>query len=388
MNDRKAEDETVPLSETLTVSADVTAGPAPSAASSLSKEDLLERFQDIVRSRAIYYPVAYDLRRQVGRGRQGVVFLGVYHGARGCITRHAIKVFDPSIYGGGEGYWTDMGRIASQISRLQTVRSPYLVSRDGYEEAGGIGYTQMEFIDGIDLRALMGRAHLRRAHMRSNDKTWARFMDVIFRVDDHSISFQPGVAIYIMRRVLRGLEQLHLHGFAHGDLKPANCMIDRLGNLKVIDYGRAVRLGERVSLLFGTPYYMAPEIHERHPAQAQADLYSVGILGLELLMGSRLSHGRTEKELLEFKRNLPDQLDTLLPAHVLANSDFVNMLHRLIHASPEKRYESAREAESGADGLSEVHRQLVKTDQDADYGRELENYLAKLVDPRTNEVEM
>ena len=374
-------------SETLTAT-DCPTAPAERASGAVGKDRLMERFQDIMRSRAIYYPVAYDLRRQVGRGRQGVVFLGEHHGARGCTTRYAIKVFDPSIYSEAEGYWTDMGRIASQISRLQTVRSPYLVSRDGYEESGGIGYTHMEFIDGVDLRELMGRAHLRRAQMRSSDEAWARFTDVVFRIAKNGVSFQPGIAIYIMRRVLRGLEQLHLHGFAHGDVKPANCMIDRLGNVKVIDYGRAVRLGECVSLLFGTPYYMAPEIHERRPAQAQTDLYSAGILGLELLTGSRLIQARSEEELRAFKLALPDRLDELLPPHVLENKDFVNMLHRLIHPVPEERYGSAREAESGAEGLSEVHRQLVKIDQDADYGRELENYISKLVDPRTNEVEM
>jgi serine/threonine protein kinase len=386
MKDAASETAGPDPTETLTVTAGDTPSPA-AAEGRVDKELLLERFQEILRARAIYYPVAYDLRRQVGRGRQGVVFLGVHNGARGCSTRYAIKVFDPSVYREAEGYWTDMGRIASQISRLQSERSPYLVSREGYEESGGIGYTHMEFIDGIDLRQLLGRSHLRRAQVRASRKAWAHFTDVIFRVGDEGVCFQPGVAIYIMRRVLRGLEQLHLYGFAHGDVKPANCMVDRLGNVKVIDYGRAVRLGERVSLLFGTPYYMAPEIHERERAQAQSDLYSVGILGLELLMGRRLTNARTEEDLLAFKRTLPERLKELLPPHVLENSYFVDMLHRLISASPEGRYASAREAESGTNGLSEVHRQLVKTDQDAEYGRELENYMAKLVDPRTNEVE-
>ena len=111
-------------------------------------------------------------------------------------------------------------------------------------------------------------------------------------------------------------------------------------------------------------------------------------LALALLTGTRLTRARTDEELLTFKRQLHGRLEALLPPHVQENRDFVEMLQRLTHPSPEGRYASAREAESGTEGLSEVHRQLVKMDQDADYGRELEHYMSKLIDPRTKEVEM
>ena len=65
-------------------------------------------------------------------------------GARGCVTRHAIKLFDPSIYGSAKKYWTDMARIAAQTSKLQLVKNPALVAPDIYEESNGIGYIQME----------------------------------------------------------------------------------------------------------------------------------------------------------------------------------------------------------------------------------------------------
>ena len=90
----------------------------------LGKEELVKRYHALLRANAIYYPVAYQFLEELGRGRQGVVFLGLRQGARGCVTRHAIKVFDPGIYKSTETYWTDMGRIASQISSLQTMRTP------------------------------------------------------------------------------------------------------------------------------------------------------------------------------------------------------------------------------------------------------------------------
>ncbi|HEY8240768.1 MAG TPA: hypothetical protein VIH35_04940, partial [Kiritimatiellia bacterium] len=95
---------------------------------------LVGNYRAIVEARAIYYPVAYRFVRELGRGRQGIVYLGLRQGARGSVTRHAIKIFDPGIYPSAKKYWTDMGRIAAQTTRLQTVKSPNLVTPDIYEE--------------------------------------------------------------------------------------------------------------------------------------------------------------------------------------------------------------------------------------------------------------
>ena len=128
---------------------------------------LVANFNAIVEERAIYYPVAYRFLRELGRGRQGIVYLGLRQGARGSVTRHAIKVFDPGIYANAKKYWTDMGRIAAQTSKLQTVKNPNLVAPDIYEEYNGIGYVQMERVDGVGLRYLLDGKHLERVKARS-----------------------------------------------------------------------------------------------------------------------------------------------------------------------------------------------------------------------------
>jgi len=359
----------------------------PEGASSTSlrkgSEQLIENYHALINAHAIYYPVAYRFLRELGRGRQGVVFLGLRQGARGCVTRHAIKLFDPSIYPNAKKYWTDMGRIAAQISKLQLVKSPNLVSREIYEESNGIGYIQMEVVDGFSLRHLLQEEHLEEVHERSSEKEWARFTDSIFRFYHENLCIQPGVALYIMRQILRGLETLHEMGFVHSDVKPANIMIDRLGNVKLIDFGRAVIAKEKVSLLLGTPLYMAPEIHRREPNLVQSDLYSLGLVGLEMLRGQPLvdTTGMTEADLLEFKMTLPERLPDLLPDYVRQNTQFVAVLQRFLNPDPEKRYPSAEEAEVGSEGLLLVHRQLVQLGKDTEYGRELENYLEKLMRP-------
>ena len=350
---------------------------------------LVANFQAIVQARAIYYPVAYRFLKELGRGRQGIVYLGLRQGARGSVTRHAIKVFDPSIYPNAKKYWTDMGRIAAQTSRLQTIRNPNLVSPDIYEEYNGVGYMQMELIDGVGLRYMLDGAHFERAKRNSTPQEWANFNDVIFRRSGNKVAIQPGIAVYIMRNALRGLEVLHEQGFIHCDVKPANIMLDQHGYVKVIDFGRATTINEKVSFLLGTPAYMAPELHRREPAVIQSDIYSVGFVGVEMLRGEPLIKGKelSETELLAFKIKLFEKLPEFLPDHVRQNTKFVDLLRRFLDPDPQKRYPNAQEAESGKHGLIIVHKQLALLGKDTEYGRELENYLAKLVDPRTGQIE-
>lgn len=357
--------------------------PTPAAGGGRGSRQLAANYQAIVNARAIYYPVAYRFLKELGRGRQGIVFLGLRQGARGCVTRHAIKLFDPSIYPSAKKYWTDMGRIAAQTSKLQLVKSPILVSPEIYEESNGIGYIQMEVVDGCSLRSLLDGEHLEIVRSRSTPAEWARYTDAIFRLDGGKLRIQPGVALYIMRQILRGLETLHEMGFVHCDVKPANVMIDRLGYVKLIDLGRAVRINERVSILLGTPLYMAPEIHRREPNLVQSDIYSVGLVGLEMLRGEPLmsSPKMSESDLLAMKMELPKRLPDLLPDYVRQNAQFVVLLQRFLEADPMRRYPNAEEAEVGSQGLLLVHRQLAQLGKDTEYGRELENYLAKFLPP-------
>ena len=351
------------------------------AVGGMTLDHLQEHYAAILRARALYYPVAYQFLRELGRGRQGIVFLGLRQGARGCVTRHAIKLFDPGIYPSAEKYWTDMGRIAMQTSRLQAIRSPNLVARDVYEEANGIGYLQMEPIEGVDLRYFLDGKHLDAVKARGRREEWARFADVIFRITEGRMCIQPGIAIYIMRMMLRGLEVLHSMEFVHSDVKPGNIMIDRLGYVKLVDFGRAVLMKERPSFLLGTPLYMAPEIHRREPAGAQADIYSVGLVGIEMLRGAPLERADLpEEDLLRMKLALPDKLASLVPPYVRRNQEFMAVLRRMLEPDPAKRFADAGQAESGQDGLLVVHKQLVKMGQDTEYGRELQNYLGKLLD--------
>jgi len=350
-------------------------------------EKLIENYRKMIETKSIYYPVAYRIGPELGRGQQGIVFKAYRHGARGCMTRHAIKLFDPSIYPNSQKYWTDMGRVAAQISFLQSFDTPNLIRRDIYEEFNGIGYSQMNIIEGIDVHQLIYGNHFERVKKHCTAEDWDYFADVIFRFEDDHVCIQPGVAVYIVRSALRGLEVLHNSGFLHSDIKPSNVMVDKLGLVKLVDYGRAVRVDERVSFLLGTPLYMAPETHINQRSVIQSDIYSLGLVLIEMLRGKPVvdPSNLSEEELLDFKTGLPGRLPELLPEHIRSDSEFLDVLLKFIDPDPYKRFGMAERAESlAAGGLAKLHQKLTLVHSDSQYDRDLERYISILFPAKSN----
>ena len=98
---------------------------------------------------------------------------------------------------------------------------------------------------------------------------------------------EPLVCHYIVQ-VLMGLHYLHQQGVIHRDIKGANILSTKEGNIKLADFGVATKLTDsrRSDSVVGTPYWMAPEIIEMTGQQSSAcDIWSVGCTVLELLTG-------------------------------------------------------------------------------------------------------
>jgi serine/threonine protein kinase len=273
-----------------------------------------------------------------------------------------------------------MGRIASQISQLQHIPSPTMVERHSYEELGGVGYVIMDLVRGLDLRRLISGEHKQAIEASHGEAAYREMTGSLFKMRNGCMALQPGAVVYIVRQVLGTLHRLHREQFLHSDIKPGNIMIDHFGSVRVIDFGRAVRVGESVSFLLGSPMYMAPEVHRRSAAVMQSDLYSVGLVALEMLRGQRLCEDRmvSEDELLERKLRLLRDLPRLLPVDVSSNDLFVQVLSRCLHQDPAQRFQSADEAATGREGFRAISRQLVKAELDSEYGHDFERYMGAL----------
>jgi serine/threonine-protein kinase len=98
-------------------------------------------------------------------------------------------------------------------------------------------------------------------------------------------------AAAIAGSVLAALAQAHIAGIVHRDVKPSNIMVSYDGMVKLLDFGIARRLDDLAGdltvggAIVGTPTYLAPEQLEQRPTAAATDLYAVGVVLYEMLVG-------------------------------------------------------------------------------------------------------
>ena len=94
------------------------------------------------------------------------------------------------------------------------------------------------------------------------------------------------VVLRIIRQVAEGLKAIHDVGLIHRDVKPEN-ILEEAGNYKITDFGVAVT-GDEDAVPFVTNKYAAPEVLiDPHQISAASDLYSLGIMAVEMILGPR-----------------------------------------------------------------------------------------------------
>ena len=210
----------------------------------------------------------YFLTEKLAIGGMAEIYLAKLVGPGGFEKQLVIKQIHPKLT--GQRHFVDL--FVAEAKTLVTLAHGNIVP---VYELGVIDdryFIAMEYIDG---------------------PTLYRLTEALARRDQ---VMEPAVAAWIAAKILEGLDYAHRkgEGVIHRDLSPRNVMLSRDGEVKLVDFGIAVTLGaaddgvEVQSAPTGSFPYMSPEQVRREPLTGQTDLFSVGVLLWEMLVGQRL----------------------------------------------------------------------------------------------------
>ncbi len=345
----------------------------------MDDELLLARYNQLLQNDDIRWNAQYRKLRQIGKGGQGVVYLSERVGTDLFRLPVALKIFSPESYRDASSYYDDMCRIAESSSRVALIQHDNLLDLHNFIEHDGVRIMVMEWIDGYDLRELLTHRIYELSERALSAERWNYVSKVILAQGPYQPRMKPGVATQILRECLSGLAALHREGIVHGDLKPANIMVKRTGNVKIIDIGSVMDLGVASARRMWSPAYAAPEVLRGAHSTPQSDLASLGYVLIEMLAGQSPFEGiEGYSDLLEAKTGLDKRLKEFLPADVSCNEMLLHLCQRLIAPDPAKRFANAQAADLDRKGAADFHRQLVKGDLASEYENDLRIWLEDL----------
>ncbi|MEW6457529.1 MAG: PASTA domain-containing protein [Bacillota bacterium] len=203
------------------------------------------------------------------------------------------------------------GQAVASLSHPNIV-NVYDVGREGDRH-----YLVMEYVDGEDLKTVIKREG----------------------------PLAPHRVIAIARQVCDALEHAHYQKIIHRDVKPHNILITRDGQAKLADFGiaresNAATLVQTKSLV-GSVHYISPEQARGDTADAQSDIYALGVVLFEMLTGSVPFNGGNPVSVA--LKHIQDDVPSLKERNPAVNPEFDRIVRRAMAKIPIDRYASARE---------------------------------------------
>lgn len=155
-------------------------------------------------------------------------------------------------------------------------------------------------------------------------------------------TMQPADILPVLAQVARALQVVHDSGVVHRDVKPSNILINREGLAKLTDFGISTGTHQRpltaTGMVMGTAQYLAPEQAMGNMATPAGDLYALGVIGYEALVGRRPFTGATQVDIAfaHVNQEVPPMPDSVPP-------EVRQVIMDLLEKKPAARPRSARE---------------------------------------------
>ncbi len=155
-------------------------------------------------------------------------------------------------------------------------------------------------------------------------------------------TMQPADILPVLAQVARALQVVHDSGVVHRDVKPSNILINREGLAKLTDFGISMGVHQRpltaAGMVMGTAQYLPPEQAMGNMATPAGDLYALGIIGYEALVGRRPFTGSTQVDIAFAHVNEP-----VPPMPEVVPPEVREIIMELLEKKPASRPTSARE---------------------------------------------
>ncbi|MHA2787599.1 protein kinase domain-containing protein [Corynebacterium sp. S7] len=150
------------------------------------------------------------------------------------------------------------------------------------------------------------------------------------------------LALDVLEQAAHGLKVIHDMGLVHRDIKPGNIMITQNGQVKITDFGIAKAAAAvpltRTGMVVGTAQYVSPEQAQGKEVTAASDVYSLGVVGYELLAGERPFTGDSSVSVaLAHVNNVPPALPTSVSAPAR------ELIEIALRKNPETRFADGNE---------------------------------------------
>ena len=197
----------------------------------------------------------YQIQLLLGMGGMGAVYKA--HDLEVDRTV-GLKVIRPDLAGNP----AILARFKQELVLARQVTHKNIIRIYDLNEADGVKFITMEFVEGEDLRTILTREG----------------------------KLSPKDAVDVMRQACAGLQAAHAEGVIHRDLKPGNIMRDASGRVVIMDFGLAKTVqGDgmtQTGMMIGTMEYMSPEQAMGSELDARSDIFTIGLIFYELLTGN------------------------------------------------------------------------------------------------------